>query len=65
MAAGEEENEKNMQMSVSVVSEDQDQEDPHRTDDRTLYCSICDSDRRNFIFWILTEVEDERSKRDY
>ena len=50
-------NEKNMQMSVSVVSEDQDQEDPHRTDDRTIHRSICDSDRRNFIFWILKEGE--------
>lgn len=65
MAAGEEENEKNMQMSVSVYAENQDQEDPHRTADRTIHCSICDSDRRNFIFWILTEGEDERRKRDY
>lgn len=65
MAAGEEENEKNMQMSVSVYAENQDQEDPYRTADRTIHCSICVSDRRNFIFWILTEVEDERSKRDY
>ena len=57
MAAGEGENEKNMQMSVSVVSEDQNQEDPHRTYDRTLYRRIRDNDCRDFIFWILTEGE--------